>query len=603
MRLSASLLLASAALTSTSRAASSSASPAFLSGASASTENHRPIRRPNFGRRTSWAEYERKLANALRAAASSSPDSVGSDSAVKSNSDEKESDEDQQAEEAALNQARRNRQYLSTLSLNLASALQSYKDTFREGDMRRAINILKQMEREVILPENADCVDDARRMCQLAGLDLNKLEEEAADDEGDSHESKSDGGDVHIDSDSAKRKAEAEERRRWEATRPGGISPGMNTIHPGEYTTTNRMQKSSNGNGNGNTGSMADGVKSGIEQQPMTPLESPMGASRDRRAQSQSQGRSILSTRSATDTAFLSGMDERLASDNKKSFPGNVVATGGKASSPTPGTTNPAETANDIQEFRESMASSSSTSASSDDGSNENVPILRTGEEQASELVALAGAGNAFEGSTLGIGGLDDVLNQIKRRVWVPLAAPPSLLAELGISPVRGLLLYGLPGCGKTLLARSIGKILSPARPITVVSGPEIMDRFVGSSESNLREIFDSPPPIVDSYRVQYPDMGAALEKEALHVVIMDEFDSIARSRGGGDGKGSQGDAGVARDSVVNQMLAKMDGVDPLPVPTLVSQRISLDDIGRKACEKRWWRSNINAEAMLSVRL
>jgi ATP-dependent Zn protease len=51
----------------------------------------------------------------------------------------------------------------------------------------------------------------------------------------------------------------------------------------------------------------------------------------------------------------------------------------------------------------------------------------------------------------------------------------------------------------------------------------------------------------------------------------MDEFDAIARSRGGSDGKGGQGDAGVARDSVVNQLLAKMDGVQPLAVPTLVS--------------------------------
>lgn len=50
----------------------------------------------------------------------------------------------------------------------------------------------------------------------------------------------------------------------------------------------------------------------------------------------------------------------------------------------------------------------------------------------------------------------------------------------------------------------------------------------------------------------------------------MDEFDAIARSRGGSDGKGGQGDAGVARDSVVNQLLAKMDGVQPLRVPTLV---------------------------------
>jgi ATP-dependent 26S proteasome regulatory subunit len=64
-----------------------------------------------------------------------------------------------------------------------------------------------------------------------------------------------------------------------------------------------------------------------------------------------------------------------------------------------------------------------------------------------SELVARAGAGNAFEGEKLGIGGLDDVLSQVKRRVWTPLAAPPKLLKELGISPVRGLLLYGRPGC------------------------------------------------------------------------------------------------------------------------------------------------------------
>ena len=50
----------------------------------------------------------------------------------------------------------------------------------------------------------------------------------------------------------------------------------------------------------------------------------------------------------------------------------------------------------------------------------------------------------------------------------------------------------------------------------------------------------------------------------------MDEFDAIARTRGGRTGSGDQGDAGVARDSVVNQLLAKMDGVDPLCVPTLV---------------------------------
>jgi SpoVK/Ycf46/Vps4 family AAA+-type ATPase len=187
---------------------------------------------------------------------------------------------------------------------------------------------------------------------------------------------------------------------------------------------------------------------------------------------------------------------------------------------------------------------------------------------RTSELVAKSGSN--FEGEMMGIGGLDDVLAQVKRRIWIPLAAPPVLLQELGISPVRGLLLYGKPGCGKTLIARTIGQILSPSRPVTVVSGPELMDKFVGSSEQNVRRIFDDPPPIFDHVKVHEVDDGKALSQVALHVVILDEFDAMARARGGKSGDGNQGEAGVARDSVVNQILAKMDGVDPLPVPTLV---------------------------------
>jgi ATP-dependent Clp protease ATP-binding subunit ClpA len=91
----------------------------------------------------------------------------------------------------------------------------------------------------------------------------------------------------------------------------------------------------------------------------------------------------------------------------------------------------------------------------------------RAASNRVSQLVARAGARTAFEGQALGIGGLDEVLSQIKRRVWIPLAAPPQLLDELGITPVRGLLLYGKPGCGKTLLARKLGQILSPLRYVT----------------------------------------------------------------------------------------------------------------------------------------
>lgn len=117
---------------------------------------------------------------------------------------------------------------------------------------------------------------------------------------------------------------------------------------------------------------------------------------------------------------------------------------------------------------------------------------------------------------------------------------------ELGIHPARGLLLYGKPGCGKSLLASTLGSMLSPFRPITVVSGPEILDKFVGSSEKNLRDIFDNPPDIYEKFRQNEEDDGDSIASAALHVVIMDEFDAVARSRGGSDGKGGQGDAGVA---------------------------------------------------------
>ena len=75
---------------------------------------------------------------------------------------------------------------------------------------------------------------------------------------------------------------------------------------------------------------------------------------------------------------------------------------------------------------------------------------------------------------------------------------------------------------------------MSPCRPITIVSGPEILDKFVGSSEKNLREIFGNPPEIYYEYKKNY---GEALEKQALHIIVLDEFDAIARRRGGVGGK------------------------------------------------------------------
>lgn len=164
------------------------------------------------------------------------------------------------------------------------------------------------------------------------------------------------------------------------------------------------------------------------------------------------------------------------------------------------------------------------------------------------------------------VGGLDEVLESIRRRIWVPLCAPRSLLDELGGEPVKGLLLHGPPGCGKSYLAARLATGLS-RRPPTIISGPEVMDKYIGSSEAALRALFVQAPPVpAMSTCSGEAEMNAAEENE-LHIIVLDEFDAIARRRS--DGNSGEGST-AARDSVVNQLLALMDGVASLPVPTFV---------------------------------
>jgi len=104
------------------------------------------------------------------------------------------------------------------------------------------------------------------------------------------------------------------------------------------------------------------------------------------------------------------------------------------------------------------------------------------------------------------------------------------------MEPSKGVLFYGPPGCGKTLLAKAIANECQ-ANFISI-KGPELLTMWFGESEANVREIFDKA-------------RGAA-----PCVLFFDELDAIAKARGS-----SLGDAGGARDRVINQILTEMDGV------------------------------------------
>eukprot|EP00457_Paulinella_chromatophora_P002362 gb/GEZN01002366.1/.p1 GENE.gb/GEZN01002366.1/~~gb/GEZN01002366.1/.p1 ORF type:complete len:748 (-),score=162.37 gb/GEZN01002366.1/:215-2458(-) len=145
----------------------------------------------------------------------------------------------------------------------------------------------------------------------------------------------------------------------------------------------------------------------------------------------------------------------------------------------------------------------------------------------------------------MGIGGLDTEFATIFRRAFASRLFPPAIIQQLGIKHVKGMLLYGPPGTGKTLIARQIGKMLADTEP-QIVNGPEILNKFVGASEENIRKLFE--PAEAD-----YKERG---EEADLYIIIFDEIDAICKARGS-----TRGGTGVG-DTVVNQLLSKIDGVD-----------------------------------------
>jgi transitional endoplasmic reticulum ATPase len=130
------------------------------------------------------------------------------------------------------------------------------------------------------------------------------------------------------------------------------------------------------------------------------------------------------------------------------------------------------------------------------------------------------------------IGGLKDVIQKVREMVELPMRHP-ELFERLGIEPPKGVLIYGPPGCGKTLLAKAVANE-SDAHFITI-GGPEIVSKFVGEAEERLRELFNEA------------------EENAPSIIFIDEIDSIAPKR--------EEVIGEVEKRIVSQLLTLMDGL------------------------------------------
>jgi transitional endoplasmic reticulum ATPase len=131
------------------------------------------------------------------------------------------------------------------------------------------------------------------------------------------------------------------------------------------------------------------------------------------------------------------------------------------------------------------------------------------------------------------IGGMSDELRKVREMVELPMRHP-EIFEKLGVEAPKGVLLYGVPGTGKTLLAKAVANETNAH--FTSISGPEIMSKFYGESEARLREIFKE-----------------AREKSPS-IIFIDEIDSIAPKR--------EEVTGEVERRVVSQMLALMDGLE-----------------------------------------
>ena len=159
-----------------------------------------------------------------------------------------------------------------------------------------------------------------------------------------------------------------------------------------------------------------------------------------------------------------------------------------------------------------------------------------------------AGAPEAPSVTYEDIGGLDDELEQVREMVELPMRHP-ELFQQLGIEPPKGVLLHGPPGTGKTLMAKAVANEIDAY--FTNISGPEIMSKYYGESEEQLREVFEEAT------------------ENAPAIVFIDEIDSIAPKRGE--------TSGDVERRVVAQLLSLMDGLEERGQVTVIGATNRLD--------------------------